>query len=276
MICINGELQQNINVLDRGLSYGDGLFETIALINNELHNWFLHYQRLVLGCEKLDIKKPSEQNLLAEIQMLLEQKHHTKTLTSDFIIKIIITRGVGERGYSYDNNTETNCVVMLLDWTEFPRRYYQQGVDIKELDIHLARQPLLATIKHLNRLEQVLAQAQLANNFQEALLYDSDNNIISGVSSNVFFAKNKVLFTPKLTYAGVAGTIRAQIISLCQQQHLACQVLELHQADLLNADEVFFSNSIRGIWPVKSLQLRNNSILNFEPGFFLPQLSYND
>ena len=267
-ILINGVWENKISVFDRGLSYGDGIFETIAVIEQDLHNYSLHYQRFQKGAKRLGLKVPTEKSLLRDINKLIESTSENK-----FIVKIILTRGVGGRGYQCPKNQSENCIISINDWVEYPQSYYSDGINVQELDFKLSVQPLLAGIKHLNRLEQVLAKKLLEPSYQEAVLLNVSEYVIEGISSNIYFVYNNVLCIPKLNLSGVEGTIREQIIRQSKQLNIEYKIVNYPINTLIESEEIFYSNSIFGILPVKELKLLNQSHIKFLPGKIYHKLS---
>ena len=160
---INGIETDSLSSSDRGLQYGDGLFETIALRSGAVEYWEAHYQRLSEGCQKLAIKAPSEALLLSEIGLLRRSVRLGASeydFTQNGVIKIIITRGVGERGYFAANSCEPTRILSLAPAPVYPSDYEKRGVKLKICRTRLSSNSTLAGIKHLNRLEQVLARAE--------------------------------------------------------------------------------------------------------------------
>jgi len=246
MILINGTPQQNLNCLDRGLQYGDGLFETIAFRNGELQYWPLHWSRFITGCERLFIPAPDEKKLRADIEKV--------TLgIGSAAIKILYTRGVGERGYAF-SEVEPSCIIMRLPLPQYPKENSDEGVNLYLCQTRLARQPILAGIKHLNRLENVLARHEWSNtNYAEGLLCDMEGNVIEGTMSNIFIVKNGKLRTPELSQCGVKGVTRARIFQFAADKNIYLIENEIPLKDIYDADEVFICNSLIGIWPVNKI-----------------------
>ena len=249
----------NLECSDRGLAYGDGLFETIAVIDGQLHHWQYHWHRLLLGAERLSLRCPSEKNILSLISFELEM--HDKL---EGIIKIILTRGSGGRGYCFPEQQHENLIISYHSWPERRADDYLTGIKAIVCTMSLSKQPVLAGIKHLNRLEQVLARNEYDDTeYQEGIMlcYSEINKqyVIEGCSSNIFFVINAVLCTPKIDECGVSGTMRQAIIEF-GHEHPSFLVHEGNY-DLLQmqqATEVFFSNSIYGILPVASIKLQGS------------------
>jgi 4-amino-4-deoxychorismate lyase len=247
MILINGENRSELAISDRGFQYGDGLFETIEVLNGRLIFIEQHYQRLTLGCEKLLIPAPDKQLLLNEAETLSQNINHG-------VLKIIITRGSGGRGYKPPEIVEPTRIISLHSYPDYSPDFQQHGITARFCQQRLGLNPTLAGLKHLNRLEQVLARAEWNTpDIQEGLMLDLNGHVIEGTMSNVFFVKNGILYTPSLTQAGIAGIMRDFVLNTAQQHGIqVAQGLFLPE-QLLEADELFVTNSIIGIWGIKAL-----------------------
>jgi 4-amino-4-deoxychorismate lyase len=261
MYLINGQIEAHFPIRDRGLAYGDGLFETIAIIDQVAHNWDLHLLRLTAGAKRLSISLPDEQTLLDGLSYFFQHINSDK-----FILKIILTRGGGGGGYQCPENQASNWIMLSSPWPVYPLEYYLDGIDVQQLDFQLSVQPALAGIKHLNRLEQVLARQGLSQQYQEAILCNTKGDVIEGISSNVYFGQNDILLIPSLSNSGIEGTIRSQIMTLCQQLNIKFKIANFSLDVLNDSEEIFYSNSIMGLWPVKKICLLNNDEKYFQVG----------
>jgi len=240
----------NVSAADRGFLYGDGLFETMAVVNGGIPLWELHADRLLEGCRRLDLESPSIPALQSEIALRIGAVFRG-------ILKLIITRGEGTRGYAIDDDAQGNMFLQLHPWSAMPVEYWTHGVKIRFCTLRLAHQPVLAGIKHLNRLEQVLARREWrSKDIQEGLLEDSDGNIIEAVSHNLFILQGEKFITPSLDQCGVAGVMRRHILELLRARGRQVEISKLDRHALLDADAVFLCNSIHGIWPVCELESR--------------------
>ena len=244
---VNGEVQDHISSSDRGLLYGDGLFETMAVVDGKIPLWSLHLNRFQQSCQRLKLDCPPVSVLQTEIRQLSQDVERA-------IIKLILTRGVGGRGYAPLATTLPTRILQRHPWPESPRANWETGVNVIFCEQTLARQPALAGIKHLNRLEQVLARGEWQDPaVQEGLLADSEGNIIEAVSHNVFLINGESLSTPDLRYSGVAGVMREYILSIVPEKGRSVQVSSISKEDILRADAVFLCNSLHGIWPICEL-----------------------
>lgn len=247
MILINGKQATTIEATDRGLHYGDGLFETIEIINEQPVFLTQHLQRLEAGCFVLKIPFPSKTLLIDEVTQLCKNTTHG-------VIKIMLTRGSGGRGYRQPEAISTTRYIALHPYPKYPGSYKTKGIAARFCDMRLALNPMLAGIKHNNRLEQVLARAEWQDEVQEGLMMNLNGDVIEGTMSNLFVVKGDVLLTPKLDQAGVKGIIRQVIIDLCSAHAIPLQQKVMSKECVLAADELFVTNSVLGIWPITQLQ----------------------
>jgi len=245
MILIDGRPGTSIPVMDRGLQYGDGVFETTAVINGRPLCLDAHLRRLASGCRALRIPVPDARTLTTESAQVAADQ-------SRAVLKIIVTRGAGGRGYQPPPDPVPTRIVSIHPWPDYPEAYRTAGIDALFCRCTLALQPALAGIKHLNRLEQVLARDEIGrSDCAEGFVADGTGAIIEGSMSNVFLRQGRLLLTPDLKDCGVAGIVRAEILQRAGSLGLEARVRRIISTDVLAADEVFFTNSIIGIWPVR-------------------------
>ncbi len=247
---VNGQ-HQLISPLDRGFSYGDGVFRTFAIClgnNKSAHIWSINYQKLVADCNVLGIVCPSAALLFDEISQLL-------AIDELAVIKIIITRGESARGYAPPAIAVPNRVVIKSALPNYPAQNMIEGITLRVCDISLPYQPKLAGIKHLNKLENVLAKMELQDSrIADGILLDTMGYVIECTSSNIFIRLANTLITPDLNQCGVAGVTRQRIIELAPRLNLTIKVQKITLKDLLQADEVLICNSLIGAWQVIKLQ----------------------
>ena len=241
MFLVNGQPEDKLSLHDRGLHYGDGLFETIAVDHKRPLNWDRHYQRLQLGCKRLHIDCPASEELLAGLDKL-------EISASRSVLKLMVTRGPGGRGYRFPE-TETSPTVIhgLYEWPEYPVDYPQNGVVTRFCNFRLGNNSGLAGIKHMNRLEQVLARSEWHDpEIAEGIMLDTGDRIIAGTMSNLFLVRNHELLTPDLDSCGVAGVTRACILDAAASLDIPAATTTLYKDDLFNADELYMGNPATG------------------------------
>ncbi len=250
---INGQPAACIALADRGLAYGDGLFETIKVREGRALLLERHLERLQDGCQRLAI--PCDIGMLrAELQAYMQQ-------LGQGVCKLILTRGAGQRGYASPNPCMPQRILQASSTPQWPSTHAVEGIRLFACQLRLAQQPLLAGLKHLNRLEQVLARAEWSDPaYAEGLLLDQQGHIVDGVFSNIFIVHKQQLLTPDLTRCGVAGVMRAELLARAQASGLSVQIMDITLQHLQQADEVFTSNSLYGIWPVRSYAQQSWSV----------------
>jgi len=247
MYIINGGFDQGISPFDRGLSYGDGVFRTFKIINGLPVDWPLHYQRLVSDCGAIGIVCPSAEVLMSDIQSLFLP-------TDDAVAKIIITRGEGERGYAPPPVTTPTRIVFKSQLPSAMKKNFKEGVKLFVCKTILSYQPSLVGVKHLNRLENVLARAECNDpTFLDGVMLDSEGNAIECTSANIFARFGKELHTPLLDRCGIAGVTRQKIINFAHQPMLKPIIKNIQLSELLDADEVIICNSINGALQVRTV-----------------------
>ncbi|MCB1735924.1 MAG: aminodeoxychorismate lyase [Gammaproteobacteria bacterium] len=251
MILIDGVQASAVAVTDRGLQYGDGVFETCAVRDRRIEYWPEHVARLQAGCERLGFPAPHADLLRAEAERVLED------VEGRAVLKIIVTRGSGGRGYRPPRMPEPRRILSVYPFPEYPPRFATQGVVLHACRTAAVEHPALVGIKHLNRLPQVLARAEWDHpGIPEGLMCDTDGRPVEGTQSNLFVVQDGVLHTPDLSRVGVAGIIRARVLAMAGDLGLPYRIENLPPNVLDRVDEVFVCNSVIGIWPVIALESR--------------------
>lgn len=239
--CPGGQL----SLRDRGLAYGDGLFETLAVRSGRPRLLERHLQRVGEGCRRLALD--------CDLDLLRQEILAFSAALGEGTAKLMLTRGEGQRGYRPPR--QAACRILLpAPLAAYPQAHAREGVRLFPCSTRLAQQPLLAGLKHLNRLEQVLARAEWdTDDYAEGLMLDTHGHVIEGVFSNLLLVREGILRTPSLQCCGVAGVMRAEILQRAQQAGITTLEADIPLAELLDADEVMLCNSQYGIWPVRGL-----------------------
>ena len=245
-ILVNGVLGDNVSVRDRGFQYGDGLFETMAVVKGTPLLWDRHIQRLFHGAARFGITAPPEGLLRNEAEQLSRGVERA-------VLKIILTRGVSGRGYAPDKEAQPTRTVSLLPWPDYPAKRRAHGVNAQFCRTMISRNKTMAGIKHLNRLEQVLACAELEPDHQEGLMCNEYGHVIAGTMTNLFIVSRDSLLTPELSHSGVEGIMRRLVLERAAELALDTRVLDIDKDAVLQADEVFLTNSLIGLWPVRRI-----------------------
>lgn len=244
MFLINGTWQDTLTAYDRGIQFGDGCFTTAWVNEGDIRLFDAHLNRLTEACGRLSIPLPDSDVLREEMRTVANDHQQA-------VLKVIITRGAGGRGYSSEGCKTPNRLIYTSPYPEHYRQWREQGITLTKSSVQLGRNPLLAGLKHLNRLEQVLIRRHLdTTTAQEALVQDSDGWLIECCAANLFWRKGQRIFTPRLDNAGVNGLMRQHILALLAES--PWQVEEVYEpaSTLETADEVFICNALMPLVPV--------------------------
>ena len=248
---VNGLTSTQLPVADRGLQYGDGLFETLALRHGQPLLWERHIRRLDESCRRLGLPPPNAGLLREEVVSIAGNEARA-------VAKIILTRGSSGRGYRADASSTATRIVQQLPWPTHPAAAGKEGVDVRWCETRLARQPRLAGMKHLNRLEQVLGRTEWQNDYAEGLMCDTDGLVIEGTRTNLFLVPaGGTVVTPDLSQSGVAGVMRAQVLDSAAAMGLTCVIQAVTRDMVESAQELFLTNSLIGIWPIRRIEARH-------------------
>ncbi|MEC9376455.1 MAG: aminodeoxychorismate lyase [Pseudomonadota bacterium] len=245
---INGKESLFLNANDRGLAYGDGVFETIAVRGSRGRFLDKHLSRLNLGCERLKIPTTDLVQLPKEIKHLIDINS-----CNNGVLKIIVTRGISDRGYYYNDATINPS--RLLGISNLQSFNSPNDIKVRYCTTIASRNSKLAGIKSLNRLPQVLARAECDDeNYDEGIMFDELGNAIGGTMTNIFIVHGQKLITPPVHESGIAGIMRDQIMVVSEKLGIKTNESYFDKSLLENAQEVFLSNSLIGIWPVNNLE----------------------
>jgi 4-amino-4-deoxychorismate lyase len=248
---IDGHAAGVLAPLERGLHYGDGLFETIACLGGRPRFLERHLERLAHGCERLGIGFPGHETLGREILAVADEARRA-------VVKVLLTRGAAvARGYAVAGSERPTRVTLRYRWESEDPALARDGVRVRIAALRLGENPHLAGLKHLNRLEQVEARREWSDpGIAEALMFSSSGRLVSGVMSNVFLVENSRLVTPRLDRCGVAGIMRAAVLGAAPQLGIAAEEAALEAGDLARAPEIFLTSALIGVRPVREVDGR--------------------
>ncbi len=251
---VNGRNTTQIDARDRGLQYGDGLFETFAVIDGDVRRLDLHLERLTRGCGRLGIASPDRALLVSEIESLAADQARA-------VLKLIVTRGMAGRGLDIDPDAQPTRILSLHPWPSHPAQWAKEGVTVRICTTTLGEQPALAGIKHLNRLEHVVARREWNDpQVAEGLLRNRQRSFVCGTMTNMFIVQSGRLLTPAVDRCGVAGTVRATVLERAHALGIPAVQAVIGDEELAAADEVFLTNALIGIWPVTRIEERQLSV----------------
>ena len=237
---VNGVEGTGVAADDRGLAYGDGLFETMAAGSGRLRHFDLHMARLGEGCRRLEIPMPPVDEIAEDCRRVLEG-------LGSATVKLIVTRGAGPRGYAPPPEPTVTRIVMAAS-SHAHESGTTRPIVVQVCRTRLALNEQLAGMKHLNRLEQVMASAELrGSGLDEGLMLAMDGRLVCATSANLFVVRSGRLQTPAIRDCGVAGVMRQVVLRAADALGIPAEVRDLEIGDLEAADEVFLTNTVRGI-----------------------------
>lgn len=246
MYLLNGAWANVLPVNDRGVQFGDGCFTTARIVAGQVQFLNAHLTRLQTTCKKLFIPF-NDWELLAGEMARLAQPH------SDGVLKAIITRGVGGRGYSAAGCVNPSRILSVSPYPAHYHRWRKEGISVSLSPVQLGCNPLLAGLKHLNRLEQVLIRSHLEQtDADEALVLDSEGWVTECCAANLFWRKDNVVYTPRLDQAGVNGIMRQFCIRKLAQSSFQVVETNAREEALRHADEMVVCNALMPIVPVRA------------------------
>jgi 4-amino-4-deoxychorismate lyase len=243
-ILVNGEARATVDALDRGLQYGDGLFETMAVANGRLRFLDWHLERLADGARRLGFPAPDVERIRAELGEAAQ--------ASSVVVKLVLTRGPGVRGYRPPHEATPTRIVAAFDGPPAARTAAAARLDWCRT--RLGRNPALAGIKHTSRLEQVLARAEWDDGrMDEGLMQDDQGHVICATQANVFARIGGRWVTPRLDGCGVAGIMRRAFREWLKGQGEPAQERTVPASELASASALVLTNALIGAWPVREL-----------------------
>lgn len=246
---VDGAPATALPLTDGGFAYGDGLFETLLYRDGRAALLDFHVRRLVHGLERLGLPVVDPALLVAESAALVAGR-------GDVVVKWMVTRGDGGRGYRRPAPVRARRLVLAHAATALPETLYRDGVTLGECTTGYAAPSPMAGLKHLNRLEQVIARSGLVDpSHYDGVMFDPDSRVVSATSANLFVRFADTVVTPRLERCGVAGVCRAALLASAGFGPVVER--DLDRDALAAADEVILSSAVRGVLPVRRLGARD-------------------
>lgn len=247
---VNGIQQSHIDIENRGLAYGDGLFTTAKISNGSIQYLSAHIERLFLGCIKLGILPPLRDELIEQLTAVA--KNHSQA-----VLKVMITAGNGGRGYARAKSNGHDLIIMVYDYPKHYDELANTGLNLGISKQQIGLNPMLAGLKHLNRLEQVLLREELSTRAEDDLLVTNiQNEVIEATSANLFFTLKGKLHTPDMVQSGVNGIMRQAILERYPDTNVKSVTLN----EMAKAEAMFICNCVMGVMPVAYFNGRKLSI----------------
>ena len=249
---VNGQSCNQIDVTDRAVSFGDGCFTTIHGVNQQAKMLENHIARLISDSQRLKLPQPDWQALTAHIDTICREQ-----TDDEFVVKVIISRGVGGRGYSSKGFNQPTIIITVSSFPQHYQQLQQAGAQLILSQIPLSRNPLLAGMKHLNRLEQILIRQEIDEaQVDEAIVLDTNGIMVECCSANFFWRVKNRIYTPALANAGVNGLMRQKIMALLSSSQYHLEEVERFPAVLAQCNEVVICNSLMPILPVATISIK--------------------
>lgn len=250
---VDGEPCERVPVDDRGLQYGDGLFETMLFCGDRLRLRDRHLERLCSDATRLRLALSQS---VAEQEFNRVESFLKESGAESAVVKVIITRGSSSRGYR-PQSSALRTVVTVSEYRPYEATARNEGVPVRVCEHRLSCNRATAGIKHLNRLDQVLARAEWSDEFAEGIMLTDDGRVIEGTMSNLFVVEGSQILTPKISDCGIDGVMRSFILDNCRRWFGSSVVeVDLDLCRILAADALFLCNSVAGVLPVRMLQER--------------------
>jgi 4-amino-4-deoxychorismate lyase len=245
MYWINGNPAHHLSLTDRAIHYGDGFFTTARVRAGQIDLLPYHLDRLAQACDRLLFPSPDWQALTQEMLRMAQQQ-------PEGVLKVIISRGSGGRGYSFDGCLAPLRIIATAAIPSHYALWRERGVALTLSPVRLGCNPLLAGIKHLNRLEQVLIRAHLEKiaGADDAVVLNLRGDVAECCAANIFWRRGTEVYTPGLAQAGVAGVMRRHIMTLLDNSPFHLHEVEAGTAALIAADEAMVCNSLMPVLPV--------------------------
>lgn len=243
---VNGVETSAVSADDRGLQYGDGLFETMSAVDGRVRHFGLHLERLMDSCQRLRLPQPDSATIEEECSRVLED-------LGAGIVKLILTRGSGPRGYRPP--AEPTITRIVTSSAAQSRNDLSSPIAVRVCETRLGLSPILAGLKHLNRLEQVLACAEWDDPaIAEGLMLATDGRLVAATAANLFLVRGRCVVTPDIRDCGVSGVMRRVVLESARALGFDTSIEDLSLESLGQADEVFLTSAARGIRPVGAVQ----------------------
>ncbi|MFQ2538128.1 aminodeoxychorismate lyase [Aeromonas caviae] len=243
-LLINGIPTETLNARDRGLAYGDGHFTTMLAREGKAVWWPAHLARLQYANARLGMADQPWDLLAAEVAQLAAGQ-------TQAVVKIVLTRGAGGRGYDCTGCDTPTRIVSLAPYPAHYHGWQQDGITALVCQQQLGDVPMLAGLKTLGRLEQVMLKRELAaRGGVEGIVLNSRGFLVEGVSANLFWRRGRTVFTPDLSRAGIDGIMRKRVMAMLKQMGIELRVVEAPLESLWQAEEVWLTNTLMGIVPI--------------------------
>ena len=250
---LNGKIKKaseiNLLILKRGFLLGDGIFETLISKNYKIFRFSDHYTRLKEGAEICEIEVEEKEILESQIRRTLE-----KFKIKNGYIRINVWRKKGER--SMPEGRKSNILIIIKNYKPYPSHFYQNGMKCMiSKKIFKNEKSILYKIKSFNFIENILGKIEAKENkCQDAIFLNTKGFLTEGTVANLFFVKKDKIYTPSVECGILPGITRKIVIQICRKNRIKIKEGKFKPEFLKECDEVFMTNTLMGIMPVKSIE----------------------
>jgi 4-amino-4-deoxychorismate lyase len=264
----NGAEVGAIAASSRAFHYGDGVFRTLLRHRGTVLDADAQIDKLIGDAARL--------GLAPDTALPVQLRDEIDAISAGVqaaVIKLMLVRAGAGRGYVPLSNA-IDRHVFAYEPPVYPASCWERGVVVQRSSLVLGDQPALAGIKHLNRLEQVMAYRSASADAQEVLLANAAGEWIGGGRSNLFAVHDGRLLTPELGRQGVLGHMRERVLAMASGLGIEFRIQTVTDAEIVDADELFVTNSLIGIWPVRQLDQQPLSSPGSVTSSLMQQLSH--
>jgi len=275
IVFLNGQYMDidnaKVSVLDRGFSYGDGLFETMRAYHGRVFRLGLHLDRFFKSAAKIFLQMPYSGDELSLIICDTIKKNNFQ----EAIIRLTATRGSSDPGLNFSSALSPTLLAHARPFTPLPIEYFETGVKVITVPSSAFRiSGLREQIKSCNYLSHIMLKKQADDQGDfEAITLKDDGTVCEGTTSNIFIVKDGVLLTPPVSEHVLAGVTRKVVLEIANNQGMDCREGNFSKHEIFNADEVFLTNTGIEILPV--CQVDNYRIGDGKPGSSAKSLRRN-
>jgi branched-chain amino acid aminotransferase len=248
---IISEKEGYITTKDRGFLYGDGIFETLRTYNENPFKLTEHLNRLRSSAQKLRIPFVFTDEYLRNVVHTLIKKNNIP----DAYIRITLSRGSGSRGLVMNDHSKPTLLIEVKALAPYPKELYEKGMSIIVSETKRSTSCPISCHKTTNLLTSIMVKEEVkSRSADDALLLNTDNDVIECTVSNIFMVKEKSVITPPLDTNILPGVTRKTVLDICQKMNLPTKEERFRVEILLNADEVFITNSLMEIMPISRIE----------------------
>ena len=241
-----------IPVDDRGVLFGDGVFETVRSYDGKPFRLQKHLERMAGACQTLRLKQPYAEREVAEAVYALIRKNGLEA--GDARVRITVTGGPSAGAKTLERSGTARIFIVARPYQPPPDDFYREGVSLVISEIRRNATSPLSTMKSSNFLNSLIARQNAADQgADDAIMLSSSGNLSEATTSNLFMVSGKSLLTPDAACGLLPGITREAVIELCAALEIPCVQVTVGPENLLSADEVFLTNSMVEVLPVREV-----------------------